>query len=237
MKATGNGWTLYNADWRDVLDEIGRVSHVISDPPFTDYVSENQRTSDSLGNALDKFSLSFGGVEPSDLLPLVDAAERWSVLFCAVEQIGDYAKFAQYVRTGIFLKKQPTPQFSGDRPAQAFEAFAVFHSLDERKRWNGGGKAGVYRYSRAKQSERFHETQKPLGLMIEIIEDFTDPDDLVFDPFAGSATTGAAALFTGRRFVGCEIQEHYFTQATERLRAAERKQQLSDYESGQEILF
>jgi DNA modification methylase len=33
--------------------------------------------------------------------------------------------------------------------------------------------------------------------------------DTVFDPFAGSATTGVACLQTGRKFIGCEIDERY----------------------------
>ena len=45
----------------------------------------------------------------------------------------------------------------------------------------------------------------------------TNEGDLVFDPFAGSATTGVAALTLGRRFVGCEMEDKYARIAAKRL--------------------
>ena len=43
---------------------------------------------------------------------------------------------------------------------------------------------------------------KPLALMRQLIEDFTDPGELVWDPYGGSMTTGVACLQLGRRFLG-----------------------------------
>jgi len=46
-----------------------------------------------------------------------------------------------------------------------------------------------------------YPNQKPLALVSRMIKASTHPGDLVVDPFAGSGTTGAAALATGRRFL------------------------------------
>ncbi len=54
-----------------------------------------------------------------------------------------------------------------------------------------------------------HPTQKPVGLLERIILASTDPGDLVFDPFAGSSTTGVAAVYHGRKFVGCELEKDF----------------------------
>jgi len=59
---------------------------------------------------------------------------------------------------------------------------------------------------------------KPLDLMLQLVLDFTEPGDLVLDPFAGSGTTGVACLSLGRRFVGWEIDEAFFEVACRRLR-------------------
>lgn len=68
--------------------------------------------------------------------------------------------------------------------------------------------------------ERYHPTQKPLSLMIWVLENYTKPGDLVFDPCFGSCTTGVAALKTGRRFVGCERDAHYHAIGLRRLQDA-----------------
>jgi site-specific DNA-methyltransferase (adenine-specific) len=65
-------------------------------------------------------------------------------------------------------------------------------------------------------------TQLPLALLRPVIGCASDPGDLIVDPFAGSATTGVAALEAGRRFVGIEQQEHFARLARERLQAADR---------------
>lgn len=52
-----------------------------------------------------------------------------------------------------------------------------------------------------------HDCPKPLKLMERIIVDFTEPDDLIVDPFLGSGTTTLAAKNLGRRAIGIEIEK------------------------------
>jgi len=70
---------------------------------------------------------------------------------------------------------------------------------------------------------RYHPTQKPLGVMRWIVENYTSPGDLIFDPFMGSGTTGVAALQLGRRFIGCEIDPDYFAIAEKRISEAAKQ--------------
>ena len=71
-------------------------------------------------------------------------------------------------------------------------------------------------YTRA--NPRLHPTQKPLTLMQWLVQSYTNPGDLVLDPFMGSGSTGAACLKMGRRFIGIELEAAYFSQAQARLR-------------------
>ena len=50
-----------------------------------------------------------------------------------------------------------------------------------------------------------HHWQQSLDGFTEIVQRFTEPGDLVVDPFLGSGTTALACLQLGRRFVGCDI--------------------------------
>lgn len=63
-----------------------------------------------------------------------------------------------------------------------------------------------------------HPTQKPIRLMDYLIRTYSNPREIVFDPFAGSGTTLVAAKQLGRKAIGIEIEEKYCTIAANRLR-------------------
>ena len=73
--------------------------------------------------------------------------------------------------------------------------------------------------------ERHHPTQKPVDLMMWCAEKMPK-GAVIFDPFMGSGTTGVAALQTGRRFVGIEIDPGYFATAQRRIEQAAMQQRL-----------
>ncbi|WP_055588655.1 DNA-methyltransferase [Streptacidiphilus griseoplanus] len=75
---------------------------------------------------------------------------------------------------------------------------------------------GLYTGSQPRGTERQHITQKPLDVMRQLVR-IVPPGGTVLDPFAGSGTTGAAALAEGRRFVGIEQSPHYAQITRERL--------------------
>ena len=54
-----------------------------------------------------------------------------------------------------------------------------------------------------------HPTQKPVALLDRIIRSSTNKSDLILDPFCGSATTGVAALQSGRKFIGIDSEIEY----------------------------
>jgi site-specific DNA-methyltransferase (adenine-specific) len=54
-----------------------------------------------------------------------------------------------------------------------------------------------------------HPTQKPIDLLQRIVLASTDKNDLILDPFAGSSTTGLAAYYYDREFVGIDTNEQY----------------------------
>ena len=69
-----------------------------------------------------------------------------------------------------------------------------------------------------------HPTQKPVKLLERIIKASTNTGDFVFDPFAGSATTGVAAIGLGRRFCGVEMEAGFIQLAQARLSDLEKSQ-------------
>lgn len=65
-----------------------------------------------------------------------------------------------------------------------------------------------------------HSTAKPVPLEEYLIKTYTDPGAVVLDCYMGSGTTGIAAVNTGRRFVGIELDEHYYQIAKKRITEA-----------------
>ncbi len=99
-------------------------------------------------------------------------------------------------------------------------------NYDEMKAENGGKQMkNVWRMpAPSKDEKRFgkHPTQKPIALIARCLRASTNEDDLVFDPFSGSATTGVASLILKRQFIGCEMDKKFIAIANRRLASATR---------------
>lgn len=65
-----------------------------------------------------------------------------------------------------------------------------------------------------------HPTEKPVGLLANLITSVTKPGDLILDPFAGSGSTLIAAYKTGRRYIGVELDDSHYETACRRTREA-----------------
>lgn len=75
------------------------------------------------------------------------------------------------------------------------------------------------------RSARIHPTQKPVALMEYLIKTYTNIGDTVLDFTIGSGTTAVAAINTGRKFIGIEMNEEYCEIAKQRIIEAEKKQE------------
>lgn len=212
--------TLYHADCRDVLDGLDdeSVDAVITDPPYTDRVHANSRVS---GMKHRTVGMQFGAITDDDLDAIMAECGRVSRGWVVANM--DYHHAAKFddtppaglamKRIGVWMKKTPMPQLTGDRPAQGWEAIAYMHRDDRKSVWNGGGQHGNFYMAAA--TGHGHPTSKPIGMVETFIERFTGMGEpateppLVLDPFAGSGTTLRAAKNLGRRAIGVEVDERY----------------------------
>lgn len=65
--------------------------------------------------------------------------------------------------------------------------------------------------------KKFHSTQKPISLMERLILTSSNPGQNVLDIFGGSGSTGVACKMHGRYFIGCEIDEDYYSKSLDRI--------------------
>lgn len=69
----------------------------------------------------------------------------------------------------------------------------------------------------SKAGNRLHPTEKPVQLLRYLTELFSNPGDVVLDPFAGSASMGETALLTNRQAVLVEQDEEFFAKGSARI--------------------
>lgn len=71
-----------------------------------------------------------------------------------------------------------------------------------------------------------HPTIKPLNIVKNLIINSSQENDLIYDPFMGSGTTGVACKELGRNFIGCEIDKNYFEIAKKRIDSVNEQSEL-----------
>jgi site-specific DNA-methyltransferase (adenine-specific) len=251
-------WCVVEGDCLEVLPTIPdkAVAHVITDPPYSERVharfGKEGRTDDTASRVALSFT-HFGADEIAKTsAELVRVVSRWLVVFtddllAAGWIAGVVDAGGEYVRKGAWVKTNPMPQMTGDRPGSGFEEIIIGHGRRAarklrnthprvRMQWNGGGRAAVW-VENGQEGERQHPTQKPIVLMLALVSDFTAPGELVLDAFCGSGTTGVACLRLGRRFIGIEKDPKYAAVARERLRAESQGLSLRDARAGQLPMF
>ena len=227
-----DGIAVFCGDFREVTPTLTQVDHIITDPPYSEHTHAKQWIGAALTNdgrkrvstAHKELGFAYLSDEVRDAL-CAEAhrlAMRWTIAFTDLEGIWlwrqAYARFTlDYVRACVWDKVDGAPQFTGDRPAAGAEAFVCAHRKGK-KRWNGGGSRNVFRHAvNADRGAKPHPSTKPEPLMAEIIYLFTDPGDLILDPFMGSGTTLVAAKRLGRKAIGVELEEKYCEVAAKRL--------------------
>lgn len=255
-------WCVVHGDNTKILPTLPAMSatHVITDPPYSEHVHGKQRRMlRGSGGRAAKDGAQRGevGYAPLGFDALAEdhrdfcsdqferLCQRWCLVFSDLESTEAWLSSMvvsglRRWRFGIWNKLNCQPQLSGTGPAVGAEGIAIAHSAKAMK-WNGGGLPARWDFPIATdnngRSSRVHTTQKPLPLMVALVEQFTNPGDIVLDPFCGSGTTGMACLLTGRSFVGIERDETYAAAAIARLEGGFRLKTPRDAEAGQRGLF
>ena len=91
--------------------------------------------------------------------------------------------------------------------------------------WQGGkSKSNVLEHK--KDNDGYHPTQKPVALLEDLIQTYSNDGDTVLDFTMGSGSTGVACVNTNRRFIGIELDDGYFEIAKNRIQEALNNKQV-----------
>jgi site-specific DNA-methyltransferase (adenine-specific) len=207
-------------DCMAVMPTLGKVDAVITDPPYGARTHKMAKTNKGAGHGVRH--VSFAHLDGDEFSAVVAACLSiscgWVVMTCDLHHAARTYDLPEFVRLGAWVKPNPMPSISADRPGQGFETVAILHSGRRKKAWNRGGGSGVWTFP--VHSGALVPTQKPIRLIRAFIDDFTTAGETVLDPFAGSGTTGAACVSAGRKFIGIETDAGHFDIACKRIRDA-----------------
>jgi DNA modification methylase len=220
--------TLYLGDCLEVMPTLDKVNHIISDPPYEKEAHRPDRRVQNK-NGLIAGALSFEKIT-DDIRENVcflasDIINGWFIAFCQAEGVAPWrdcieAANMKYKRPMIWIKPDGMPQFNGQCAGMGYESMVSAWAGKGRSYWNGGGRHGVFTFPKDEGVKPVHETQKPIKLMLELTQLFTNEQETILDPFMGSGTTGVACAKLGRKFIGIELDEDYFNIACERIKKA-----------------
>jgi adenine-specific DNA-methyltransferase len=203
--------TLIHGDCLNILPKIpaGSVNFILTDPPYiTKYQSRDGRSIANDDNdrwlrpafaqmyrALDKdsFCVSFYGWPQADKFMQAYRAAGFRV-------VGHFAFPKRYTSSTRYLRYQHECAHLLAKGNPLYPKETIGDVID----WTYSG-------------NKLHPTQKPLSVLLPLVETFSPAQGTVLDPFAGSGSSLLAAKMLGRSYLGIELDAKYHAIATRRL--------------------
>jgi len=224
-----DGITIYKGDCRDILPHLPKVDLVLTDLPYgLDYQSnwgaatgnlKAKIKNDSLEEYLDML------IWFKELLEIIMLDNSEGYVFCGGGGGGSPVlahAWLEYKKSNIFKVKNLLvwdKNYVGMGWDWRFQYETIFqlqrgHGLNNNM--DGSSRGNVLRCNNVIPQAGHHPTEKPVGLIKQIL--IPKPSKLVLDPFMGSGTTLVAAKQLGREAIGIELEREYCDIAIDRLR-------------------
>jgi len=188
------------ADCREVLPTLGRVDAVVTDPPYGIAALWAGEQKGKNGKSV-----------------LWDGNNTWDC-----QTLPEPLHAARLLADKSIVWGGNYYELPASRGYLIWDKMQEFSNADSELAWCSWSQTPrTFRYARAQLASegKEHPTQKPLSLMKWCLE-FIPDASTILDPFMGSGTTGVAAVKLGRRFIGIEIEERYFSIACRRIEEA-----------------
>lgn len=166
-----------------------------------------------------------GGGNPKKVGSRIKSQSPCMILFCAFEEMHKYIELGKRYEFKHFIPLIFRKNFS----AQVLKAnmkivncceYGLVLYKDKLPKFNNDGRMIMNCFDWVRESSdipKIHPTQKPVALLERLIQIFSDENDVVIDPCAGSGSTLRAAANLNRRAYGFEIKKNFYKDATEKM--------------------
>lgn len=215
--------TLYLGDCREILPTLGKVDHIITDPPYGARThARHDASSERRRDGAAARALGYAALTPEEARHLAglfhSSCSGWVVWFTDSDLASPIRDAMDGLGRTTFA---PIPyhhpgrsvRLAGDGPS-SWTDWIVVSRTKAQSRWGtltGGYVAGPG------WADKERMGGKPVALMNLVVGDYSAFDQTVADPFMGAGTTGVACVAQGRAFVGIEIDRASFDTACRRI--------------------
>jgi len=203
---------------KDMITKNFQVDLLVTDPPYKTITGGDSNGANSVrpkgmlsGNR--KLFAHQNNIKISDWMQLVyDCLKENSHAYIFTNTLNLIEMLNESQKAGFKLHNVLVWEKNNCTPSQFYMKnceYILFLRKGKAKWINDiGGSKTVHRFNNI-IGHKVHPTEKPVDLLKFYIANSSKENDIVFDPFAGSGSTGIAALELHRQFLGCEIDTKY----------------------------
>lgn len=202
------------ADARHIPLADGIIDMVITDPPYA--VLKHESLTRGMAKPITRYMKWDDMTIPQwyrlmrdSLLEIARISRQGATIYCfcagelttLLKGAGEKAGLTWHM-ANFWHKLNPAPKIYLTTPQSSVEIFGMFTKGRNQtfNAKNGGLCHNFFEYPMPTGNSRIHPTQKPLELMIDLIERSSNHGDFIIDPFCGSGVVGEACRITGRHF-------------------------------------
>ena len=223
-------YKIINKNCLDVLKNIpdNSIDLIVTDPP---YLTTSRGNSGNSGGMLQKDINKKGRVFTHNNINCKEYAPEFyrllkdgSHCYVMTNHINLIDMLNTFTDIGFhFIKSliwNKSNKIMGQYYMSQFE-YILFFRKGRGKKINNCGTSDILSIPNKKMKDKdgknIHDTQKPVELMEVLVDNSSQENELVLDPFMGVGSTGIACIKNNRNFIGIEIDEKYFNIAKSRL--------------------
>lgn len=221
---------IYNKDVLELMKTMSNesIDLIVTDPPYK--VTARGNAGNSGGMMQDKLSMQgkifkHNDIKPSEYIPeLYRLLKDGSHCYIMTNHVNLHEMLNVAKESGFhFIKSlvwNKGNKIMGQYYMSQFE-YILFFRKGRGKKINKCGTADILeipnKKTKGEDGKNIHDTEKPVELMKVLIENSSNIDEVVFEPFMGVGSTIMACVELDRKYIGCEIDEKYYNIAKNRI--------------------
>lgn len=221
---------LYNGDCLKIMKEIPEesINLIVTDPP---YPTTSRGSAGNSGGMLQKEInrkgkvFNFNNINCKEYAPeFYRILKDGSHCYIMTNHVNLIDMLNTFTNNGFHFIKcliwDKGNKIMGQYYMSQFE-YILFFRKGKGKKINNCGTSDILSVKNIKTKDKdgknLHDTEKPIKLMKILIENSSNKNETVLDPFMGIGSTGIACVNTNRNFIGIELDKEYFEIAKERI--------------------